>query len=149
MTSDRLPPTDQSLPIALLRAREAVMAPIRSMLAASGVTEQQWRILRVLAEHGPLDASTVAQRASLLFPSLTRTANAMRQRGLISQVQDQTDRRRQLLDITPDGRQVIEDNLQEALAISKHYQTHLGAARYADLLALLQALAASDQSSPK
>ena len=125
------------------------MAPIRGMLAASGVTEQQWRILRVLAEHGPLDASTVAQRASLLFPSLTRTANAMRQRGLISQVQDQTDRRRQLLDITPDGRQVIEDNLKEALAISQHYKTHLGAARYADLLALLQALAESDQSPPK
>ncbi len=149
MTSDRLPPTDQSLPIALLRAREAVMAPIRGMLAASGVTEQQWRVLRVLAEHGPLDASTVAERASLLFPSLTRTANAMRQRGLISQVQDQTDRRRQLLDITAKGRQVIEDNLQEAVAISQHYKMHLGAARYADLLSLLQALAASDPNRPR
>ena len=120
------------------------MAPIRGMLAASGVTEQQWRILRVLAEHGPLDASTVAERSSLLFPSLTRTANAMRKRGLISQVQDQTDRRRQLLDITPEGQQVIDDNLKEAVEIAERYKEHLGTARYADLLALLRVLAASD-----
>ena len=36
------------LPIALMRAREQVMAPIRNMLADSGITEQQWRVLRVL-----------------------------------------------------------------------------------------------------
>jgi homoprotocatechuate degradation regulator HpaR len=136
-----LPPTSQSLPIVLLRAREAVMAPIRHMLADSGVTEQQWRVLRVLAEHGPLDASTVAERASLLFPSLTRTATTMRDRGLVSQVQDQKDRRRQVLEITDKGRAVIADNLAEALRISQGYKARMGEEDYATLLRLLHMLA--------
>ena len=49
-----LPPVQRSLPIALLRARERLMPPIREMLIRSGITEQQWRILRALEEAGPL-----------------------------------------------------------------------------------------------
>ena len=44
--------TSRSLPIALLRARETVMAPIREMLAESDINEQKWRVLRVLDEVG-------------------------------------------------------------------------------------------------
>lgn len=136
-----LPATTRSLPIVLLRAREAVMAPIRQMLAASDVTEQQWRILRVLAEHGPLDASTVAERASLLLPSLTRMATGLRARGLITQQQDPNDRRRQVLGISPAGQAVIDDNLDQALAIVETYKARLGPEKYEELLDLLQTLA--------
>jgi hypothetical protein len=67
-----VPETNRSLPIALLRAREKVMGPIRAMLADVGVTEQQWRVLRVLAERGTLDPTEIADRSCLLMPSLTR-----------------------------------------------------------------------------
>ena len=43
-TKLQLPSTRRSLPIALMRSREQVMAPIRAMLRASGLTEQQWRV---------------------------------------------------------------------------------------------------------
>ena len=72
-----LPATRRSLPIALIRAREAVMHPIREMLAGTGLTEQQWRILRVLDEFGPLEATQLAGRAGLMAPSLTRIVHAM------------------------------------------------------------------------
>jgi len=134
---EQLPATDESLPIVLLRARESVMAPIRSMLVKSDITEQQWRILRVLSEHGPLDASTVADRASLLVPSLTRTATSMRERGLIKQQQDQSDRRRQTLSITSKGQRVIDDNQAEALDIVREYKAQLGEKDYHQLLHLL------------
>ena len=42
--------TQRSLPMALLRARELLMERFRPMLSAHGVTEQQWRVLRVLHE---------------------------------------------------------------------------------------------------
>ena len=45
------------------------MQPIREMLAATGLTEQQWRVLRVLSEAGPVDATEVSDRAGLLLPS--------------------------------------------------------------------------------
>ena len=57
------PATSRSLPIALLRAREAVMGNFRPMLADFDVTEQQWRVMRVLSEAGRLDASDLAARA--------------------------------------------------------------------------------------
>ena len=38
----------QSLPMELLKAREAAMARFRPMLRGHGLTEQQWRCLRVL-----------------------------------------------------------------------------------------------------
>ena len=99
----KLPSTSRSLPIALIRAREGVMAPIRDMLSETGITEQQWRVLRVLSEYGMLDTTTLADRSSLLFPSLTRIAATMRDKGLITQTRDDVDRRRQLIEITAEG----------------------------------------------
>lgn len=41
--------TRRTLPMALLRLRERVMAEFRPIMSEHGVTEQQWRVLRVLA----------------------------------------------------------------------------------------------------
>ncbi len=61
--------TDRSLAISLLRTRESVMQPIREMLSKSGISEQKWRVLRVVAESGPMDQTVLADRACLLLPS--------------------------------------------------------------------------------
>ena len=61
-----LPSTGRSLPIALIRARVGVMSPIRDMLSETGITEQQWRVLRVLAEFGRMDTKTLADLLDLL-----------------------------------------------------------------------------------
>ena len=138
--SAKLPSTARSLPIALIRAREGVMTPIREMLAESGITEQQWRVLRVLSEFGTLDTSTLADRASLLFPSLTRIATTLRKKGLITQTRDDKDRRRQFIEITRAGRKIIDDNEDQAAAIVSEFQTILGKQDYEKLLDLLARL---------
>lgn len=136
----KLPSTTRSLPIALIRAREGVMAPIRDMLAETGITEQQWRVLRVLSEHGQLDTKTLADRASLLFPSLTRMAVTLREKGLITQTRDDVDRRRQLIEITPEGQKIIDDHSDRAAQIVQGFKTTLGAQNYETLLDLLALL---------
>lgn len=138
--SDPLPNTSRSLPIALIRAREGVMAPIRDMLSETGITEQQWRVLRVLSEHGQLDTSTLADRASLLFPSLTRIATTMREKGLLTQTRDENDRRRQLVKITEAGQQIIDDNNDQARQIVADFKTTLGTEQYEKLLDFLTLL---------
>lgn len=135
--NSELPSTRRSLPIALLRAREGVMSPIRDMLADTGITEQQWRVLRVLAEYGSLDATTLAERSSLLFPSLTRISTTMRNKGLITQTRDATDRRRQLIAITDDGQKIINDHAHQAANIVANFRATLGDAHYELLLDLL------------
>ncbi len=102
-SQSHLPPTQRSLPMALLRARENVMAPIRAMLSASGLTEQQWRLLRVLSESGPLEATILANRAALLLPSQTRIVQSMEKRGLVFRRPHNIDKRRHTVEITALG----------------------------------------------
>jgi len=138
--SATLPEIDRSLPIALTRAREKVMLPIRQMLAASGITEQQWRILRVLYEQGPLDSTTLAEQACLLMPSLTRIAQSMVQKKLVTRVTCEDDRRRQTIAITVKGRAIIEDNLEEASTIANRFEQVLGKQQLENLLVALKQL---------
>lgn len=138
--TNRLPPTSRSLPIALIRAREGVMGPIRDMLQQTGMTEQQWRVLRVLAEYGQMDTKTLAERSSLLFPSLTRIASTLRDKGFVTQIRDQKDRRRQLIEITTEGQAIIDDRAEQAAQIVADLKARLGAQQYEMLLDLLETL---------
>ncbi len=140
----KLPETERSLPIALMRARENIMGPIRRMLSDTGVTEQQWRVLRVLAESSPMDASHVAERACLLLSSLTRIARGMADKGLIRTAQDPRDRRRQMLEITESGQKMIDDNHAHAAQIVEGFKARLGNEDYEYLLDLLATLAADE-----
>lgn len=126
--------------MALIRAREGVMAPIRDMLSETGITEQQWRVLRVLAENGPLDATSLADRASLLFPSLTRIATKMREKGLITQTRDEVDRRRHFIAITEAGQKIIDDRAEQSARIVADFRETLGDEDYETLLDLLAQL---------
>ena len=135
-----LPSTSRSLPIALIRAREGIMAPIRDMLSYSGITEQQWRVLRVLSEFGVTDVKTLADRSSLLFPSLTRIAATLREKGLVTQSRDEKDRRRQFIQITPAGQKIIDDRAVQAAQIVTEFKTTLGDDNYETLLDLLAKL---------
>ncbi|MEM9318957.1 MAG: homoprotocatechuate degradation operon regulator HpaR [Pseudomonadota bacterium] len=136
----KLPSTSRSLPIALIRAREGVMGPIREMLVETSLTEQQWRVLRVLAEHGAMDSKTLANRASLLFPSLTRIANTLREKGFVTQTRNDADRRRQMIEITDKGQAIIQANTPKAAKIVDGFKASLGEADYELLLDLLARL---------
>ena len=113
------------------------MSPIRNMLSETGITEQQWRILRVLAEFGKMDAKTLANRSSLLFPSLTRINVTLRKKGLVTQTRDDIDRRRQFIEITASGQKLIEKHTAQALEIVEGFKDILGADNYEKLLDLL------------
>ena len=135
-----LPSTNRSLPIALIRAREGIMSPIREMLSVTGITEQQWRVLRVLEEFGRMDTKTLADRSSLLLPSLTRIVATMRQKGLVTQTRDDKDRRRQFIEITNAGQAIIDDHSLQAADIVAFFKKKLGQDDYETLLDLLTRL---------
>ena len=135
-----LPSTRRSLPIALIRAREAVLSPIREMLAGPGVTEQQWRVLRVLEEFGALDASQLAGRAGLMASSLTRIVASMVGEGLVTRETSDSDRRRQVIAISREGKALLEANREEAAGIAQSYRDRLGDRDYERLLDLLEQL---------
>lgn len=148
LAEDGLLPKDtrRSLPIALLRAREAVMERFRPMLAAHNLTEQQWRVIRVLAEQGVIDASEMAERAFILAPSLTRIIRSLEERGLITKLRDEKDGRRVLLQIAPAGLSIIKEVSPESGAIYRNIETRFGPNKLNQLLDLLEDLADSKGS---
>jgi len=126
--------------MALLRAREAVMARFRPLLDAHDINEQQWRVIRVLAEHDSLDATELAAKANILAPSLTRMIRAMDARGLIRRGKDRGDGRRVILTITAAGQRLIDDVTPDTMAIYDQIDADFGPERVAQLIDLLDQL---------
>jgi len=102
-------PFDQSLPMALLRTREAVMRGFRKLLREHGVNEQEWRIMRALLEADRLEIGELAERVFILKPSATRTVKNLEARGIVSRTRPRTDQRRSLIELTSKGRRLFED----------------------------------------
>ncbi|OWU82699.1 homoprotocatechuate degradation operon regulator HpaR [Phaeobacter sp. 22II1-1F12B] len=138
--SQRSLSTSRSLPIALLRAREKVMAPIRTMLADVGLTEQQWRVLRVLDEKGALEPTHIAEQACLLLPSLTRILQKLEEKHFILRKPDENDRRRQIVKISAKGTRLIEAHLDTSQKLMEEIRQNMGPERYDALLDLLNEL---------
>lgn len=130
----------RSLPIALLRAREAMMQHFRPMLAAHDLSEQQWRVLRILAERGELDATTLAERAFILMPSLSRILPLLEERSLVARHTARTDRRRARIALTPAGQALIDAVLPDSRAIYAAIERRFGKEQVTVLLDLLEAL---------
>lgn len=143
MTSaDRVTSEHRSLAIGLLRAREAVMSHFRPMLAAHDVTEQQWRVIRALAESGTLDATEVAETAFILAPSLTRMIRSLEDRSFVTRRRDEADGRRVLLELAPAGRAMIEEVMADSRRIYADIYARFGEERVEELLDMLDDLAA-------
>lgn len=137
-----LSPADMrpSLPVALARARDAVMSRFRPLLTQHEINEQQWRVLLVLSALGPLDAADLAGRAGLLPPSLTRMIRALTGRGLIRRSPNTRDKRRVILELTPAGQSAIDHIGPESQRIYHALVAEFGQEQTRRLLALLDLL---------
>lgn len=99
---------DRSLPMALLKAREAVMKKFSPALKEHDLSPQQWRVIRVLMEEDELDATEIAERCALLMPSLSRILQNLHNRGLVDRKTSDHDQRRSMVSITLAGRALFE-----------------------------------------
>jgi homoprotocatechuate degradation regulator HpaR len=137
----------RNLPRLLLQAREAVMTHTRPSLREHGLSDQQWRVLRVLGEHANrvesaegVETGRVAREAFLLGPSLTGVLTRMERDGLIERSRCAQDARRTVIRATPLGLSKVT-KLSEA--IEAHYawmESELGKQKLAQLYQLLDAV---------
>ena len=147
------PFTHRNLPRLLLQAREAVMAHTRPSLREQGLSDQQWRVLRVLGEHaanpGGVETGRVAREAFLLGPSLTGVLTRMERDGLIHRSRCPDDARRTVVRATAQGLALV-DMLSQT--IEAHYawvESQLGKAALSRLYALLDELIALEQPADR
>ena len=136
-------PFSESLPMALLRTREAVMRLFRPGLRKHGVTEQQWRILRALAHSGSLEVTELAKATFLLAPSLSRILPELEKRQLISRRQVDTDLRRYMVSLEPKGLRLIGTHAPYSEEMYAQIERRFGMERISQLLRLLEELESS------
>jgi homoprotocatechuate degradation regulator HpaR len=134
----------RNLPRLLLQAREAVMTHTRPSLREHGLSDQQWRVLRVLGENAHcaegVETGRVAREAFLLGPSLTGVLTRMARDGLIERRRCPQDARRTVVHSTALG---LSKVAQLSEAIEAHYafmESELGKQKLAQLYQLLDAV---------
>lgn len=133
-------PLSRSLPLKLLRAREAVMERFRPHLHGHDVTEQQWRVLRALAETGETELGSLAEAICLLQPSLSRIVPDLERRGLVERRRAAGDRRTTLVCLTREGRTLFELMSRRSEAIYRELEAALERAGCTSILADLDRL---------
>ncbi len=143
--SRQLPIRDfsRSLPMSLLRAREAVMRQFRPSLRDHGLTEQQWRILRALAAIDAIEVTELARVAFLLGPSLSRILRDLEARHLIERRAAKADLRRGVVSISAKGLKLIEAVAPTSEAIYAAISRQFGARKLTELQDMLRTLESS------
>jgi len=98
------------------------MAHTRPSLREHGLSDQQWRVLRVLGEHAQeasgVETGRVAKEAFLLGPSLTGVLTRMERDGLIERQRCPQDARRTVVRATSAGLAKVQTLSQ---TIEAHY----------------------------
>jgi homoprotocatechuate degradation regulator HpaR len=141
-------PFANSLPMQLLRVREAVMERFRPHLHAHAMTEQQWRIVRALAEADSLEIHEVGNRCCIHPASLSHMLPKLEAAGLITRKANTLDQRRIVVSLAPAGRRIFLRMGVESEKIYAAISRQLGPKRievlYQQLAEALQILSEQD-----
>jgi len=96
------------------------------------LTAPEWRTLAVLGRYGPMNANTVVERTAMDKVRVSRSVARLVAGGLITRRVDAADRRRAILELTPQGantyRQVaplvlaVEDQILETMSAEERNQ---------------------------
>jgi homoprotocatechuate degradation regulator HpaR len=136
----------RNLPLLLLQARERVIAQFRPILNANRITEQQWRIVRVLFEAPSLEPRKIGSLCRISSPSLAGVLARMEELGLVARRRLERDQRRVHVSLTPRSRALAARMAPQINATYRRIEQLLGrefSVRFEQMLdELLQALAA-------
>jgi len=139
---------DNSLAIACTRGREAIVSRFRELLHREQLTDQQWRVLRILYDHAPMIAAELSDLSCIHKVSLSRIVAGLEQSDLIERTPSASDRRATVLCLTSAGTELMDRLTPIASGIYDGIVADFGIDRYQELLLLLRELAAINDTDP-
>lgn len=83
------------------------MAFFRPALNAHDLTEQQWRVIRILRQQGELESHQLAELACILKPSMSGVLQRLERDGVVARRKSSEDQRRVLISLTVKGQQAF------------------------------------------
>jgi homoprotocatechuate degradation regulator HpaR len=140
MPSERPQLKHRNLPLLLLQAREGIFARFRPLLNAVGLTEQQWRVVRALLDHGPLEPRQIGEICCLSSPSLAGILARMDDMGLVQRERLEHDQRRVLVSVTDKGEALAGELAPQIEDTYQALEAQIGARFTQDLYDMLDQL---------
>ncbi|NOZ95375.1 MAG: MarR family transcriptional regulator [Acidobacteria bacterium] len=95
--------------IKLMRAAESVTARLSRGVREAGLTTTQLGVLEALLHLGPMAQCELASKQLKSPANLTTVVDNLERRNLVRRQCDPGDRRRWIVDLTPEGRSLIAD----------------------------------------
>jgi homoprotocatechuate degradation regulator HpaR len=116
----------RNIPLLLMQARERVISYFRPILNAHGITEPQWRIVRVLLEVPALEPRQIGELCTISSPSMAGVLERMEQAGYITRRRVEHDQRRVLVSLTAKSRRLAAELAPEIDATYRRIEKLLG-----------------------
>jgi len=116
----------RNLPLVLLQARERVLSHFRPILNAHGITEQQWRIVRVLYEKPSLEPREIVELCRISSPSMAGVLARMQELGLVHRRRVDHDQRRVRVSLTPRARAMAARMAPQIEATYRRIEQRIG-----------------------
>ena len=94
--------------VKLLRASRAVLARVEPRLVAAGLTTTQFGVLEAILHKGPLSQRDLSLKVLTSPGNMTDLIDKLETRGLVRRIRQKADRRAVRVELTGEGRMLIE-----------------------------------------
>ncbi|MFZ6727089.1 homoprotocatechuate degradation operon regulator HpaR [Undibacterium sp. MH2W] len=128
----------RNLPQLFLKARANLMAHFKPILGHFGLTDQQWRILRVLDEYGSLEPRELCDLCQISSPSMAGVLKRMEELDMIGRSAIEGDQRRVLIGLSEAGDALMTEMAPLIDLQYKHIEQTFGIDAMNELVAVLE-----------
>jgi homoprotocatechuate degradation regulator HpaR len=134
-----------SLPMMLYRTLDAVMPRFRKIFNDFGLTEQQWRVLRVLWEYEAVTINRLAELTLIPAPSLVGIVDRLERDELVTRQRSQADRRKVNVVLIARGVELEDQVMPRVAKTYAEFRQSVDPATWDAVLAGLQEISAAQE----
>ena len=132
------PAFSTSLPMQLYKALDAIMPEYRNLFYKYDLTEQQWRILRVLWTENNITVAQLSKITLLPAPSLVGILDRLVKKNLLIRNRSDKDRRQVQISLTTKGQELQQLVAPSVLAIHSRLKARVSNEEWQSLERLLK-----------
>ncbi|MEW4530066.1 MAG: MarR family winged helix-turn-helix transcriptional regulator [Maioricimonas sp. JB045] len=116
----------EELIMTILKTNDQFQHQFGRLFREHGLTQPQYNILRILySEDRPMRCLEVAGQMVTVVPAITSLLDKLEKRNLITRVRCDQDRRVWYVELTRDGRTLVETMQEPVLNLCDHFVGHL------------------------
>ena len=126
--------------LVLMKAHAALLEHAHRSIQAADLGDSDFFVLEVLLHKGPLPVNAIGQKVRLTSGSISVAIDRLVKRGFVERSEHPQDRRVRVVQLTPEGRMLIQDAFREHAAAMENAASGLSEPERLALVRLLKKL---------